>query len=333
MNANKGEEMTVRPDVSVIVAVYNAESYIRRCLDSIVNQTFSNWECLLIDDGSTDGSGTICDEYARRDARFRVIHKQNGGVGSARKCGIDNACGVYTIHVDSDDWVEPDMLSSLHSYAAETEADMVICDYYVNFRTRQNYLSQKPSMLDSETVLRDLCKTLWGGPFNKFVKLECYRIYGVNYQCDLKCGEDTIAFIRLLSNKIAVSYLPKAFYHYDKSANGNSLTNAMTKERYFNQEKSLWEMMKYVGERNMDAIVGSRYQNCAYLSLKLHIYGKEEYRNKFYLLNTADILGNDSHTMHENLVVWCSFKFSYRIAVMAAKMIDRYLSFKSRLVR
>ena len=94
------------PQISVIVPVYQAEAYIRRCLDSIVNQTFQDWECILVDDGSKDNSGAICDEYAVKDSRFRVIHQTNRGVSVARQVGLDASKGEYIAFADPDDWVE-----------------------------------------------------------------------------------------------------------------------------------------------------------------------------------------------------------------------------------
>ena len=92
------------PTISVIVPVYNAEKYLSRCMDSILVQTFTCFELLLVDDGSTDCSGRICDEYAKRDTRIRVIHKENGGVSSARNLGLDNAKGEWICFCDSDDF-------------------------------------------------------------------------------------------------------------------------------------------------------------------------------------------------------------------------------------
>ena len=120
------------PKISVIVPVYKAEKYIRRCVDSILAQTFTDFELLLVDDGSPDNSGAICDEYAARDSRVKVFHKENGGVSSARQMGLDNSLGEYVIHADPDDWVEPDMLQELYSEAQQSGADMVICDFYIN---------------------------------------------------------------------------------------------------------------------------------------------------------------------------------------------------------
>ena len=101
--------MNGNPKVSVIVPIYKAESYLYKCIDSLLTQTLADIEILLIDDGSPDGSGMICDEYARKDSRVKVFHKSNGGVASARQCGLDHACGEYVIHADPDDWVESDI--------------------------------------------------------------------------------------------------------------------------------------------------------------------------------------------------------------------------------
>lgn len=94
------------PKVSIIVPVYNTEKYLRRCLDSIAAQTFADWECICVDDGSPDAAGAILDDYAAKDSRFVVIHQENGGVSRARNAGLDAACGEYVGFVDSDDWVE-----------------------------------------------------------------------------------------------------------------------------------------------------------------------------------------------------------------------------------
>ena len=114
------------PKISIIVPVYNVEKYIRRCLDSIAAQTFTDWECICVDDGTPDASGKICNEYAQKDSRFVVIHKENGGVSSARNAGLNVAKGEYVTFCDSDDWVEKEMLEVLYNTALETDADVVM---------------------------------------------------------------------------------------------------------------------------------------------------------------------------------------------------------------
>ncbi len=116
--------------ISIIVPVYNVEKYLPKCLDSIIMQTFKDWECLVIDDGSTDTSGVICDEYARKDNRIKAFHKKNGGVSTARNLGLDIALGQYVVFLDSDDlWLSPHCLSRLDSIISKTDADIIRFDY------------------------------------------------------------------------------------------------------------------------------------------------------------------------------------------------------------
>ena len=116
------------PTISVIVPVYNVEKYLRCCVDSILAQTFTDIEVLLVDDGSTDSSGAICDEYAQLDRRVRVFHKTNGGVSSARNLGLDEATGRWIMFVDSDDKVSPEICERLLEHVSE--GSMSICNCY-----------------------------------------------------------------------------------------------------------------------------------------------------------------------------------------------------------
>ena len=118
------------PMVSIIIPVFNTEKYLRHCIDSVLSQTYKDFELLLIDDGSTDSSGSICDEYAAQDARVRVFHKENGGVSSARNLGLDNAQGKYLMFLDSDDfWLQDDVLEVLIEKAEENDLDIIRGEY------------------------------------------------------------------------------------------------------------------------------------------------------------------------------------------------------------
>lgn len=121
------------PTLSVIVPVYNTEKYLRECIDSILAQTFTDFELILVDDGSTDGCGAICDEYAKQDERIRVIHQENGGVTSARKAAMRIANGQWISFVDSDDWLDPVMYDVMLTNAANCAAWVVICDAILEF--------------------------------------------------------------------------------------------------------------------------------------------------------------------------------------------------------
>lgn len=115
--------------ISVIVAVYNIEKYISRCIESIQNQTFTNLEVILVDDGSTDSAGEICDAYAEKDSRIKVVHRKNGGLSAARNTGIDIATGDYISFIDGDDWIEPNMYEMMANQVSEHRADLVACRY------------------------------------------------------------------------------------------------------------------------------------------------------------------------------------------------------------
>ena len=116
------------PEISIIVPVYNTEKYLHRCIDSILAQTFTDFELILVDDGSSDNSPKICDEYAEKDKRVRVIHQENGGVSRARNIGIDNSCGTYLMFCDSDDYVDKRFCEVMHKCATEYPDDCIICN-------------------------------------------------------------------------------------------------------------------------------------------------------------------------------------------------------------
>lgn len=116
------------PLISIVIPVYCVEEYLEKCVSSVVSQTFTNIEVILVDDGSPDNCGNICDELAKQDSRIRVVHKENGGISSARNAGIDIARGKYLGFVDSDDWVDPDMYQTLYENAEKHNVDIAICE-------------------------------------------------------------------------------------------------------------------------------------------------------------------------------------------------------------
>ena len=117
------------PEVSVIIPVYNNEKYVEECVRSVQNQTFEDLEILVINDGSTDGSGEILERLLREDKRLRLFHQENKGAGAARNKGLDTASGRYLVFVDGDDWIAPDYIEKLYAAAEERESEMVICGF------------------------------------------------------------------------------------------------------------------------------------------------------------------------------------------------------------
>ena len=203
--------------VSVIVPVYNVEKYLSRCLDSILAQTYTNLEILIIDDGSTDNSGKICDEYSQRDHRFRVIHQENHGVGQVRNIGLRESKGEYIQFVDSDDWIEPETIASCYRFLQEYDADIVcfkVVHEYEDGRQRSHdagYVT--PTLLNkydafSAALLPGVIAVY---PVNKFIKKKLFS--GIQYP-EWEISEDIETTYKFIANAEKVLTVNNKFYHY-----------------------------------------------------------------------------------------------------------------------
>lgn len=252
--------------------VYKAEKYLQKSLDSILAQTFSDWEAILVDDGSPDNSGDILDEYAKKDTRFHVIHKKNGGVSSARQKGVDNARGAYIIHIDPDDWVEPNMLEELYKKIVKDDADMVICDFIWNRPTGASISSQRPSAFDCKSIMVDLLTgRLHGSCCNKLVRREVIISNHISFPQQLSLHEDLYYITKLLLVGIKVSYLNKAFYHYVIGENENSISYAVRQS--YEYDVMLLKMFE-------EMFNGNECKKYAYRLFAAKVIIKECYRKK-----------------------------------------------------
>ena len=220
------------PKVSIIVPIYKAEETLLRCLDSLKAQTFTDFEVLMVDDGSPDRCGEMIDDYAQKDNRFKGFHKENGGVSSARQFGIDHAIGEYTIHADPDDWVEPTMLEELYGKAKEENADMVLCDYYINTKDRETYVKQEPISLECNSLLKELFTRIHGSCWNKLIKKSIYDQYKVSFPIQLSFCEDQYVIASFWKHDIKVAYVGKAYYHYVRTDEMNSLSRQYSEKQY-----------------------------------------------------------------------------------------------------
>lgn len=179
--------------ISIIIPIYNAERYLHKCIDSILAQTFTEFELLLINDGSTDKSGEICNEYISRDLRLKVFHKRNGGVSSARNLGLDNALGKWVTFVDSDDFVKSDWLD-IYIHSIEKEAQLLVQGFNYNTKNKKNYFVTIEEECYLESVgmaLRKLYdKKMVGYIWNKLFENRIIQKYNIRFNEIYKIRED-----------------------------------------------------------------------------------------------------------------------------------------------
>lgn len=233
------------PKISVIVPVYKVELYLRKCLDSIVNQTYRNLEIILVDDGSPDNCPAMCDEYAARDERIQVIHKENGGVSSARNAGLVAATGNWLGWVDSDDWIEPDMFEALLRGAQRYDADIAVCgrvEIYPNQKVPRGWeadtiLDREAAMgllLKNDLMQNYLCDKLW--------KRELFQ--GLAFP-EGKTFEDVAMVYRVFERAEKVACIAKCGYNY-RQHGGSIIANISleNKMNYYLAAKTRYEEMR-----------------------------------------------------------------------------------------
>lgn len=238
------------PFLSVVIPVYKVELYLRECLDSVLQQGGVDLEVILVDDGSPDGCPAICDEYAAKDSRVRVLHKQNGGLAAARKSGVHLATGRYIGFVDGDDWIEPTMYATLCGEAEETGADMVGCNFFLSFPDRQVARKQQATSgrYDEERLRDDLRKIMLKrgrhGEYGLFPSVWC-KVFErellertlADVPDRVHYGEDLACTIPFLMRATKVSLLDDPLYHY-RQHSGQSVQDRSSSRRV--ESLSLW---------------------------------------------------------------------------------------------
>lgn len=210
--------------ISVIIPVYNTEQYLKRCIESVLKQTYKNIEVILVDDGSTDNSLTICNEYANIDNRVSVIHQRNSGVSTARNQGIEIMKGEYFICIDSDDWIEPNMIETLYNYIKKNDVDISICNFYINKESGEQ--SIKNEVKKQELILTDIKemyenlfdeKMFGGYLWNKLIKTSIIKdnTEKILFNEKIAIEEDVLFLINVLKRCNKIYYNSSAIlYHY-----------------------------------------------------------------------------------------------------------------------
>ncbi|WP_420067796.1 glycosyltransferase family 2 protein [Streptococcus suis] len=239
-----------KPLISIIVPVHNVETYLDQCIHSVLNQTYSNWELLLINDGSTDSSGTICDDYAKGDERIRVIHKNNGGLSDARNAGIDNCTGEYITFLDSDDGIREDFLETCLTTAIQHDVDIVIGHFFIWDENQQTFYyfveqSQKDTIelisaqeaLNRQVVWKNFNTAPFVVAWGKVFKATLFNT--IRFPKG-KVFEDEYTIHKALLKSDSVALINKEFYMYRR--HGNSImTSDFSLSKVLNNIEALEE--------------------------------------------------------------------------------------------
>lgn len=253
--------------ISVIVPIYNMEKYLKKCVDSILNQTYSNLEIILVDDGSTDLSAAICDEYLKLDNRIKVFHKKNGGLSDAKNFGLKKANGKYVGFVDSDDWIEKNMYEEMFSKLKNTKSNIVICGRYLEYENgeKHEWCNKNEIIMDKEQSL------IYLNSFYNIDMSSCDKLYekslfeNIEFPYGKKC-EDAYTTYLLFAKADRVAYIPKCFYHYlqrsgsisrNEKINMDYIYAAEQQVDFFAKEYPHW---KYIAETNYIFAVKSIFQ-------------------------------------------------------------------------
>ncbi len=214
--------------VSVVVPIYNVELYMKKCIQTIINQSYNNLEIILVDDGSTDNSGNIADEYAQKDLRVKVIHKLNGGLSDARNAGMKKATGKYICFIDSDDFIEKDMIEKMVNRITDLQVDVLIAGFYVDFEDEKGKLVDRKikqfntegCYLDKNEINRELLG-MFGYAWNKMYRLDYLEDNQFQFEKGLSLIEDTEFNSRVLAK--AKIGLDKGIYNHYVQRNRETL--------------------------------------------------------------------------------------------------------------
>lgn len=223
----------MQPLLSVIIPVYNVEKYLRRCLDSVTNQSYNNLEIILVDDGSPDNSGSICDEYAKKDPRIKVVHQENAGLSGARNSGISIAKGDFITFVDSDDWIDKDMYSQMLQCQKNNDLDIVCSDTYL---VKFSKIEFRP-LFESDLVFntQEALNLILSGKIDNAAWNKIYRnsvFVDIRYPLR-RIYEDVATTYKVFAKAAKIGYLKKPFYYYFlKNPNSLIATSFNVKSRY-----------------------------------------------------------------------------------------------------
>ena len=312
--------------ISIILPIYNTEPYLCRCLDSIRAQTFAEWECICIDDGSTDGSSAILTEYAAKDSRFTVIHQKNRGPAAARNTGFARVRGEYFICMDSDDWAEPDYLEQLYRAAKAADADIAVCNATVISKEKIEIIrfpvTDMPDPVCS--LLSDEFRSwLWV----KLFRTELFAVHGITWIEGLDMMEDVLISVKAFYFAKKTAYVDKALYHYN-CTNEQSVSIRLSDNRIRQMTANMELVEQFLAEQHcLERYKGVLIQR--YADLKLRIINGDTKLRKVHLEmynNKKPYTAADLSVLARILFLccYCHLFFAARVLIFAHRRFIRF---------
>jgi len=288
-------------DISVIVPVYNVEKYLEKCIDSILSQTFKNFEVILVDDGSMDRCGIICDNYEKLDNRVKVIHKTNGGLSSARNSGLEIASGEYVVFIDSDDWIDKNMYQELYNEAKKNNADIVQCKFMKAYDENVSICHDKYkniAVIGNLDALNNLYNDKCTETVVTWNKLYRRHLFNDITFPNGKLHEDEFTTYKLLYKSNKVVLVDQEFYYYRQTP--NSIMNSAFNIRRFDSLEALNQKLEFFKQINNEVlykktvkayedVLKEYYFKCENIKNEKEVLKKirNEYKKKFiaYMIN------------------------------------------------
>lgn len=291
--------------ISIIVPVYNVERYVQRCVTSIIDQSYKNLQIILVDDGSTDGSGRECDELALIDERIEVIHKKNGGLSDARNVGIDCAKGAFIGFVDSDDYIEGDMYEVLYKAVIQSEADFASCGYYEEYidKVEIKRCCSEVKVLDRTNAYAELFSREGSLGCSSWTKLFKRRLFDhIRYKKGLQ-SEDLELIYRIIDESNLITCINVAKYHYVHRE--NSITTSLSQSHIMDPIRTFKDIFLFIKRKYPEVLeLAYAYQLSWIMGVYSIINTHKEYEYKVMREDLRNI-------MHKNVKYYWKNKYVY----------------------
>ena len=325
-------DSNLRVSVSVIIPIYNSEKYLERCLNSVLSQNFSDWECICVNDGSVDGSQIVLDEYKIRDSRIKVIYQDNLGVSSARNKALENSNGDYIVFLDSDDYIDSDYLEILFEKIVKENSDICFCGYRSN--EGKKIIKQHDYPIDKQRkdyYLNHLFSGTGGTVCSKIYSKELLKVNKIMFNTGFSLCEDQLFALEAICNAKKISSVDYYGYYYDRG-NGVSITGQIDCSLWMTQLDLLEYMDSYLIDHNIDEMLKNELLE---IKFKNVLYGIFSSMNPITREKWKNIISNNTVKIYLKQVhIRDKYDFAYLFPVkIKSYVLAKLIYFLKRFIR